>query len=186
MRVFLTGASGYLGSLLIERLAALPEIESITGIASSKPGAAWPSKAKFIRMDIRSPDLTAAMAGHDVIVHTACIVLWPAKMPEKERDDINFNGTRSVAQAALANKVRRFVHASSMAVYDPILARGKTDVTEDFPLGAGDSPYYYWNAKSRSRKNSHGSFGKFHDINISAPDLHHWSAQPTQCEKLSR
>lgn len=152
MRVFLTGASGYLGSLLIERLAALPEIESITGIASSKPGAAWPSKAKFIRMDIRSPDLTAAMAGHDVIVHTACIVLWPARMPEKERDDINFNGTRSVAQAALANKVRRFVHASSMAVYDPILARGKTDVTEDFPLGTGDSPYYYWNAKSEAER----------------------------------
>ena len=152
MRIFLTGASGYLGSLLAERLAESPEIEGITGIALTKPGTSWPSKAKFIQMDIRSPDLTAIMAGHDVVVHTACIVLWPAKMSAQERDDINYNGVRKVAQAALANKVRRFVHASSMAAYDPLLARGKTDVTEDFACGKGDSPFYYWNAKAEAER----------------------------------
>jgi len=152
MRIFLTGASGYLGSLLVERLAELPEVQNITGVALTKPNAAWPSKAKFIQMDIRSSDLTAVMAGHDVIIHTACIVLWPAKMPEKERDDINLNGTRNVARSALANNVRRFVHASSMAAYDPLLARSKTDVAEDFPLGKGDSSFYYWNAKAEAER----------------------------------
>ena len=39
MRVFLTGASGYLGSLLAERLAELPEVENITGIALEAPVA---------------------------------------------------------------------------------------------------------------------------------------------------
>lgn len=152
MRVFLTGASGYLGSLLVERLAELPEVQSITGIALSEPKASWPAKAKFIQMDIRSPDIAAAMAGHDVVVHTACIVLWPARMPEKERDDINYNGVRNVAKAALANKVRRFVHASSMAAYDPVLIRGKTEVAEDFPVGRGDSKFYYWNAKAEAER----------------------------------
>jgi UDP-glucose 4-epimerase len=148
MRVFLTGASGYVGSLLLEHLARSPEVESVSGIALTAPTRPLPPKVKFARMDIRSPDLTAAMAGHDVIVHTACIVLWPARMPEKERDDINLNGVRNVARAALANKVRRFVHASSMAAYDPLQVRGKTDVTEDFQLGQGNSPFYYWNAKA--------------------------------------
>jgi UDP-glucose 4-epimerase len=147
MRVFLTGAGGYLGGVLARQIAQMPEVESITGIGLTKPSAP-PAKMNFLRMDIRSPELASVMAGHDVIVHTACVVLWPAKMPANERDDINLNGTRNVAQAALASKVSRFVHASSMAVYDPILARGKTDVTEDFPKGNGDSTFYYWNAKS--------------------------------------
>jgi nucleoside-diphosphate-sugar epimerase len=147
MRVFLTGAGGYLGGVLARHIAQLPEVESITGISLSKPSAP-PAKMKFLRMDIRSPQLAGLMAGHDVVVHTACVVLWPAKMPVKERDDINLNGTRNVAQAALANKVRRFVHASSMAVYDPVLARGKTDVTEEFQKGDGNSAFYYWNAKA--------------------------------------
>jgi nucleoside-diphosphate-sugar epimerase len=152
MRVFLTGASGYLGSLLAERFAQMPEVESITGIALARPTAPLTAKMKFVRMDIRSPDLSAAMAGHDVVVHTACVVLWSAKMPVSERDEINLNGVRNVAQAALAHKARRFIHASSMAAYNPALVQGKTDVAEDFPLGKGDSPFYYWNAKALAER----------------------------------
>jgi nucleoside-diphosphate-sugar epimerase len=152
MRVFLTGASGYLGSLLAERFAQMPEVENITGIALAKPATPLPAKMKFVRMDIRSPDLAAAMAGHEVVVHTACVVLWPAKMPVSERDEINLNGVRNVAQAALAHKALRFIHASSMAAYDPALVQGKTDVAEDFPLGKGDSPFYYWNAKAMAER----------------------------------
>jgi len=152
MRVFLTGASGYIGGVLTEHLARRPEVESITGIGLSKPRSALPSKARFVELDIRSPKLPEAMAGHDVVVHTASIVLWPAKMSPQERDDINLNGVSHMAKAALANRVRRFVHASSMAVYDPLLATGKSDVTEDFPLGKGDSPFYYWNGKALAEK----------------------------------
>src|SRR5271170_6799009 len=152
MRVFLTGSSGYVGSLLLESLAESPAIESITGIALKSPTRPLPAKAKFMQMDIRSADLTTVMAGHDVVVHTACIVLWPAKMSKTERDDINLNGVRKVAQAALANKVSRFVHASSMAAYDPLLSRGKTDMTETFPLGKGDSSFYYWNGKASAER----------------------------------
>lgn len=152
MRIFLTGASGYLGSLLADRLAALPEVENITGIATKLPTAPLPAKVKFIQMDIRSLELTKVMAGHDAVVHTACVVLWPAKMPAKERDDINFNGIRNMAQAALANKVSRFVHTSSMAAYNPELGRGKSDVSENFPIGNGNSPFYYWNAKAAAER----------------------------------
>jgi len=152
MRIFLTGASGYLGSLLSKRLAELPEVESITGIALSTPTAPLPPKVNFLKMDMRSPDLAAVMAGHDTVVHTACIVLWPAKMPTRERDDINLNGVRNVAQAALTNKISRFIHTSSLAAYDPGWAHGKSDVTEDSPIGRGDSPFYYWNAKAAAER----------------------------------
>jgi UDP-glucose 4-epimerase len=151
MRVFITGAGGYLGGVLVQHLAQLSEVEGITGIGLTKPSADV-DKMKFRQMDIRSPALAEIMAGHDVVIHTACVVLWSANMSAKERDDINLNGTHNVARAALTNGVRRFVHASSMAVYDPQLARGQTDVKEDFSKGKGDSPFYYWNAKAAAEQ----------------------------------
>jgi len=151
-RVFLTGASGYLGGVLAEHLARLPEVEYITGIASTQPTAPLPAKVSFEQMDIRSPVLSARMARHTVVVHTAAVVLWPARMSARERDDINFNGLRNVARAARENQVARFIHASSMAAYDPLLACGQSDVSEDFPLGNGRSPFYYWNAKAAAER----------------------------------
>ena len=147
MRVFITGVGGYLGSVLARHIARMTEVEGITGIGRSQP-ATRTDKMKFVQMDIRSPDLAVLMAGHDVIVHTACVVLWPAKMSVQERDDINLNGTHNVAQAARVNKVCRFIHASSMAVYNPSLVSGQTDVSEGFPKGTGDTSFYYWNAKA--------------------------------------
>jgi nucleoside-diphosphate-sugar epimerase len=71
VRVFLTGVSGYLGSMLAESLTQEPEIDSITGIDLLPPTTSLPAKAEFVQMDIRSPDLVSAVAGHEVVVHTA-------------------------------------------------------------------------------------------------------------------
>lgn len=73
-------------------------------------------------------------------------------MPAKVRDDINLNGTRNVAQAAIESRVRCFIQASSLAAYDPALAKGRSDLTEDFPIGTGLSPMYYWNGKAITEK----------------------------------
>lgn len=147
MRIFLTGVSGYLGSVLADQLAKLPEVEFITGIDISAPKDPLPEKVRFQQMDIRSPELSEAVAGHDTIIHTAFIVLWPARIPESVRDDINLNGIRNVAQAGVSNRVGRFIHTSSIAVYDPTLVADKINVTEDFPLCKGNSFFYYSNGK---------------------------------------
>jgi len=152
MRIFLTGANGYLGGLLSEHFSRVPEINSITGIDVLPPKRPLPEKMRFIAMDVRSPEVSSAMKGHDVVVHTAFIVYWYANMPATERDDINFKGTRNVAEAAVANKVRTFVHSSSTAAYDLNMSRGGSSGTEDFPLGRGDSSSYYANSKAAAER----------------------------------
>jgi nucleoside-diphosphate-sugar epimerase len=151
--IFLTGVSGYLGSVLADRLASMPEIDCITGIynATTPPPPKSP-KLNFIRMDIRSPDLARAMAGHEVVVHSAFVVMWKASLPAQVRDDINFNGTRNMACAAIQNRVNRFIHASSVAAYDLGSARGMDGITEDFPVGTGNLPWYYPNSKAVSER----------------------------------
>lgn len=154
-RVFLTGVSGYLGSVLAYHLAQMEEVESITGIDVAPPKTELPAKVRFVRMDMRSPDLAEAMAGHDAVVHTAFIVLWPRSMDLRERDDINLNGVRNVARSAVAAKVRKFVQASSNFAYDPVLVKDKSGITEDFPLCDGKSIIYYWNGKAESERTLH-------------------------------
>ena len=149
MRVFLTGASGYLGSVLTAHLANLPEVDAITGTYNSTtPKPPLSPKARYVKLDMRSPDLARAMAGHDIVIHTAFIVLWWARMPAATRDDICLDGTRNVANAAIGNRVRRFLYASSVAAYDPLSVTGKVGIDEDCPVGRGVSPQYYFNNKA--------------------------------------
>jgi len=152
MRVFLTGVTGYLGAVLAEHFSRMPEIESITGIDVVPPRRPLPEKVQFVKMDVRSPEVLSAMTGHDVVVHTAFVVTWYARMPAPERDGINFGGTRNVAEAAVANKALRFVHASSVAAYDGSVIAGQSGVTEDAPIGKGNSPSYYANSKATAER----------------------------------
>ena len=92
LKLFITGASGYLGSVLAAQLASMPEVEGITGTVNTNwPSTSMPDNVKLVQIDIRSPDLADVMAGHDVVLHTAFVVLWLKKMPKATRDDINFN-----------------------------------------------------------------------------------------------
>jgi nucleoside-diphosphate-sugar epimerase len=159
MRVFLTGAGGYLGGVLARFLAADPEVECITGLIRRRPPTPLPPQIRLVTMDMRSPDLAAAMAGHDVVIHTAFTVLWYASMPAAERDDVNLNGVRAVAGAACANGVRLFLQASSVAAYDVDRIAGQTGVTEDSPVGTGRSFFYYANGKALAERSLAGILG---------------------------
>jgi len=152
MRVFLTGVSGILGGVIADRLARLPEVECITGIDLTEPKKSLPAKVQFTKMDVRAPEVATVMAGHDAVVHTAFIVMWSARMPADVRKDINVNGAASVARAAAANHVERFVHTSSTAAYDIPLLAHQTGATEDLPVGHGNSNSYYCNDKAAAER----------------------------------
>lgn len=153
MRILLTGAAGYLGGVLARRLLAEEDVEILTGVDLASPS--WmerDTRMRFLRLDVRDPALHSVVPGHDVVMHTAFVVLWRHAMPAATRDDINRNGTVNVARAARDAGVRRFVYASSDAAYDQAAIRGRTGVTEDFPLGSGDSPSFYCNAKAEAER----------------------------------
>jgi UDP-glucose 4-epimerase len=153
VKILLTGSNGYLGRVLISHLKNMEEIKCITGVDNlPMPQEQASSKVKFITMDVRSHELEDVVAGHDVVIHTAFMVQWSHKMPVEVRDDINFNGTRNLAKAVIRQNIKKFIHASSVAAYDPILAQGQNDIDEEFPIGTGDSKLYYSNSKAIAEK----------------------------------
>lgn len=131
MRVFVTGAGGFIGRAVATRfrdqgaevagvdLAADPELGVVAGdIASAGP---WQEAA----------------IGADVVVHTAAIVSNAYDLGESWR--ANVLGTRNALDTAAAAGARRFVHLSSVRAFSDL---GFPDgVDERHPVRPDGNPY---------------------------------------------
>ncbi len=113
----ITGASGWLGRALVHRLLADPSRRRLRLLAHTTAEARQLDGLGDVEVvigDIGKPD-TAARLLHGVsrdvdLIHTAGII-----HPTTTRQfyEVNANGTRHVAEAALDHGVRRMVHVSS-------------------------------------------------------------------------
>jgi len=128
--ILVTGAGGFIGARMVEVLHA-------AGIGQVKAGVRrWASGARIGRMpvelvpcDIRDPDqVSQALRGVTHVVHCA--------VSATDRETI-VDGTRTLLEAALAARVRRVVHLSTVAVYGD--AHG--EVTEDHPFASNGRMY---------------------------------------------
>jgi len=114
MKVLVTGGAGFLGINLIRYLLNKNyKIVSLDISDFNYPDVA--DKIKIIKGDIRnSVNVGQAMAGVDIVVHTA------AALPLYKSEEIyttDVKGTRLLLTSAFNNKVERFIHISSTAVY---------------------------------------------------------------------
>lgn len=109
-RILITGAAGYVGSQLGERLSRQSDVFGV----DIRPGqGGFPVTV----MDIRDPALADLMQAQSIthVVHLAS-VLQPG--PDRARDyDIDVNGTRNVLDACISAGVRHFTYTSSGAAY---------------------------------------------------------------------
>jgi dTDP-L-rhamnose 4-epimerase len=123
VRILVTGASGFIGSHVMEALAA--DGHTVTGLdlRVPSPQAGPPGSAAhdsgFIRADVRDTDaVAAALHGVDVVCHQAAMVgLGSSFADTPEYVSRNDLGT-AVLLAQMADAgVRRLVLASSMVIY---------------------------------------------------------------------
>lgn len=152
LRVFVTGSAAHLAQVVLPKLCARDEVESVVGI-DLQP--AMFSHAKFTHhlADIRAPELAELMRGCDALVHLAFVVLR-GRMPAAEMHDINVHGTRRVFETAAAQGVRRLVHLSSAAVYGRGDALPETAAMRPLPgflYGAHKAEIETWMAQALPR-----------------------------------
>lgn len=137
MNVAITGASGYVGINLAHVL--LEAGHTVTALDRVR-SPALDDRVHWRNVDILdSQSVRSALQGAEVVYHLA------AKITLKQDDpvawQINTEGVRIVAEAALACGVRRMVHISSMASFD--LAKCNGCLSEDSPrVSAADAPVY--------------------------------------------
>ncbi len=131
MRVLVTGAAGFIGSHLCERLCARGD--RVLGLDSFDPF--YPREVKernltrlradprftMVEGDLRDPAVLAAAfqrAEPEVVVHLAALAgVRPSLMDPARYADVNVTGTQRVVDAVRAAGARRLVFASSSSVY---------------------------------------------------------------------
>lgn len=142
MKIFITGASGFVGGAATKRLVA-EDCEVVAMSRSERSDrkiqalGAVPSRCDLDRI------VAADIAGCEIVVHSAAHV--DAWGDVDAWDKANVQGTKNVLAAAKATGVRRFIHIGTEAA----LVRGQDliDADESYPL-AIDSPFPYCRTKA--------------------------------------
>lgn len=131
MRVFITGASGFIGRALTAHLQAAGH--ETRGV-DLRPDPA----ADVVAGDIATPGAWQAhAAGCDLVIHTAAVVSLRVDQPEQTWR-ANVVGTKNALDAALAGGASRFVHFSSVTVFGNDFP---DQVTERDPVHPTGVPY---------------------------------------------
>jgi nucleoside-diphosphate-sugar epimerase len=137
MRIVVTGATGNVGTSVLEALGRDARVTDIVGVARRMPS--WtPLRTQWVTADVANDDLGPLFAGADVVIHLAWLI-----QPSRDRaalERVNVRGSRRVFEAAAAAGVDRLVHASSVGVYSP----GPKDraVDESWPRDGVASSFY--------------------------------------------
>jgi nucleoside-diphosphate-sugar epimerase len=116
VRVVVTGASGNVGTSVLEALGQEPAVEKIVGLSRRVPEVEMP-KVEWIAADVVDDELEPIFDGADAVIHLAWAI-QPGR-DEGVTERINVEGSRRVFEATAAAKVPALVHASSVGAYSP-------------------------------------------------------------------
>jgi nucleoside-diphosphate-sugar epimerase len=146
MRIFVTGATGFIGAHFVEHaLAAGHEVVGLYRSQRTDNGdiAALLQRrgAQLIRGDILEPEsFQGALEGVDCVCHFAG-AFRESDADERYFERTNVEGAVRVLHAAAAHGVRRFVHCSTAGIYGQRVS-GVVDES---------TPIHPWNSYERSK-----------------------------------
>jgi nucleoside-diphosphate-sugar epimerase len=147
MRVVVLGATGNVGTSVVQTLVDDDAVDSVVGVARRRPD--WhPDKVEWVAADITTSDLSSVLDRADAVVHLA----W-AFQPTHEPTatwQVNVVGSARVLEAVARAGVPVLVYASSVGAYSPV-SSSPTDekhlVDESWPTH-GWSPAAYCREKA--------------------------------------
>jgi UDP-glucose 4-epimerase len=137
MRVVIFGATGNVGTSLLEALADEPRVEEIVAVARRAPARTF-ARTSFVQADVTSSDLGAIVSGAQAVVHLAWLI-QPGRDEQTTRA-VNVLGSQRVFKAVAETGVPALIYASSVGAYSP----GPKDrlVDESWPTEGIASSFY--------------------------------------------
>ena len=161
-RVLITGGAGLVGSHLADALidAGASEIVVLDDFSRGRrenlARATASGRLRIFEGDIRNPrDVARAIAGAAVVFHEAGIRITQCAEDPRHAKEIMVDGTFNVLEAAVRERVRRVVAASTASVYGP---------AEVFPIAETHHPYGNRTIYGAAKLFNEGLLRSFHDM----------------------
>ncbi|OZE87800.1 hypothetical protein CH305_01175 [Rhodococcus sp. 15-649-2-2] len=137
LRILVTGAAGFVGSHVVELLAADSDT---TVIATDAGGEAMLKELDRLdgvtaySADLRDPSsITSMVRDVDVIVHLAAVRTKASSSNTRDAHEVNVGSTYDLLTAASDSSARRFVFGSSHTVYGSFPDAHRAPFAEDEP-----------------------------------------------------
>jgi UDP-glucose 4-epimerase len=144
MNILVTGAAGYIGSVMVQRLCGKDWVGSVIGTDIKDPAFKHP-KYKFKRRDIRhAMEDIFESENIDTVIHTAYVL--PPIHNKALMEDINKSGTRNILETSAKFKVKQILYTSSTTAYG-FYPDNDDPLTEESPLRGNDDFIYAKNKK---------------------------------------
>ncbi|TAL12312.1 MAG: NAD-dependent epimerase/dehydratase family protein [Nitrospirae bacterium] len=139
MKALVTGAGGFIGRHLVERL--LRDGHTVRALVREAGRSGdWPATVDVVTGDVRDPQaMKAAAAGCEEVFHLAgkAHALTEVQGDEAAYRDVNAEGTRHVLEGAVAGGARRFVLFSSVKA----MGEGDDRCLDETFDGPPETPY---------------------------------------------
>lgn len=150
MATVVTGASGFLGGVLIRELLARGT--PVRAVDLRRGQGLDGLDIEWMQADVLDrSSLGAALHGADSVYHLAAVISVSGD-PTGRVWETNVTGVRNTAEAALEAGVRRFVHCSSIHAYD---IGATDDITEESPRSEDPQLPVYDRSKAAGERELH-------------------------------
>jgi dihydroflavonol-4-reductase len=122
LKVLITGGTGFIGSRLALRCLELSNAVTVVGQENNPTELANARMLKAAGVELAlgsvtdAPLIERALEGVDVVFHLAA-VQHEMNVPDQVFHDVNVQGTVNVLNASARQKVKSFVHGSTIGVY---------------------------------------------------------------------
>ena len=142
MRILVTGGCGFIGSFLVKKLVNLGfDVAVLDNLSSGSLANLGDvvDKVRFIEGDVRKYGVVLkALKDVDVVYHLAALTSVQESIRKPMLyHEVNSKGTLNLLKASVENEVKKFIYASSCAVYGNSV---KLPISEDHPTNPL-SPY---------------------------------------------
>ncbi len=128
MDIVVVGATGNIGTCLLDALAADADVTRVRACARRAPQRSWP-KTTFVQVDIVDGELDPVFEGADAVVHLAWI-FQPTHRPDVTWR-VNVGGSVRVFDAAVRQGVGTIVYSSSVGAYSPVPSPDRSQAVDE-------------------------------------------------------